>query len=563
MSGLSSPKAAAGLDGRKKEEMPLNLSDLTIPQIRYLTDSSLFYFIKIFGRASGEAGEDSIEEIHKPLCDFWQDPNNKRIGIGMPRDWFKSTDFTCWDAIRDYLLNPEERQLVAMEKAGLAKKKLSFIKQQLLRNQLLRKVYRDRLWRVTPAWTKDKDNRWSSEIIDLPRDGLYADPSIQIVGIKTAVQSGHFTQIRLDDIIGKAALDSPDVVMKNAFSWVDNLNELTVDPHWERPSGSRIKIVGSPWGEGDVYDYTRREYPEYKWMIAPALKDTDLKDTEQVTWVQNSNVGHDESNFPELFTTDYYKKMQASPEKQSIFWSQHQCNPQKATGLTKIEKGWIHFYRIEDRIEGGINKRYLICDKCNIEVALSDLPLYGMADVAGFGEIKSMKGAARNALLIGGQPIDKIQKFVVYAWAQRLKKPSAFREKLYEAQKEYKPRAWRIDDKGVGSTMFGDILEERLKKCPTMKISPLPHDAGKDQKDSDIQALINPIAQGEIHLHETMTDLKAELLQYPRGLTKDLIDMLAKLNRIYWVRNKMVDVSKFAEESHVWSVQSRDGVTGY
>jgi len=326
----------------------LDLSNLTIPQIRYITDSSLFWFIKIFGRAAKEAGEDSTIEIHKPLCDSWQDPNNKRIGIGMPRDWFKSTDFTCWDSIRDYLLNPEERQLVAMEKVGLAKAKLNFIKQQLLRNQLLRKVYRDRLYKVTPAWTRDKDNRWSSEKIDLPREGLYADPSIQIVGIKTAVQSGHFTQIRLDDIIGKAALDSV-VIMKNAFTWVDNLNELTVDPHWKRPSGSRIKIVGSPWGEGDVYDYTREKYPEYHWKIVPALKDTGLKDTEQITWIQNPNVEHDESNFPVLFPTEIYKEMQANPEKQSIFWSQHQCNPQKATGLTKIEKEWIHFYRKEDR----------------------------------------------------------------------------------------------------------------------------------------------------------------------------------------------------------------------
>ena len=511
------------------------------------------------GRSAKEAGEDSTEEIHLPLCNFWQNPNNKRVGIGMPRDWYKSTDFTCWDAIRDYLLNPEERQLVAMEMAGLAKKKLNFIKQQLLRNQLLRKVYRDRLHKVTPAWARDKDNRWSSEMIDLPREGIYADPSIQIVGIKTAVQSGHFTQIRLDDIIGKAALDSM-VVMKNAFSWVDNLNELTVDPHWERPSGSRIKMVGSPWGEGDVYDYTRREYPEYQWMITPALKDTKLKDRKQVTWVQNPNVSDGESNFPEQFPTEIYSKMLANPEKQSIFWSQHQCNPHKATGLTKIEREWIHFYRREERGEKGT---YLICDKCKIEVPLHAIPLYGMADVAGFGEIKSVKGAARNALLIGGQPIDMIQKFVVYAWAERLKKPSVFRQKLYEAHRKFKPRIWRIDDKGVGSTMFGDILEERMDECPTMNISPLPHDAKKDAKDADIQALINPVAQGEVHLHNSMTDLISEMIQYPRGLTVDLVDMLAKLSRLYWTRGEMMDSSKFADESHTWSVQNRDETTGY
>ena len=60
-----------------------------------------------------------------------------------------------------------------------------------------------------------------------------------------------------------------------------------------------------------------------------------------------------------------------------------------------------------------------------------------------------------------------------------------------------------------------------------------------------------------------LTDLISEMIQYPRGLTKDLVDMLAKLNRLYWMRTKMVDVSKFAEESHSWSVTSRDQTTGY
>jgi hypothetical protein len=174
-----------------------------------------------------------------------------------------------------------------------------------------------------------------------------------------------------------------------------------------------------------------------------------------------------------------------------------------------------------------------------------------------------VKGAARNALLIGGQPIDMIQKFVVFAWAERLKRPSVFREKLYETHKKYKPRVWRIDDKGVGSTMFGDILEERQKKCPHMNISPLPHDSEKDKKDIDIQALINPIAQGEVHIHGSMTDLISEMIQYPRGLTVDLIDMLGKINRLYWLRTEMIDVSRFAEESHIRSVGSRDSMTGY
>lgn len=531
--------------------------NLNLQQLRYLCDKSFFYFVKTFG--GPKSGKDASKRIHKPLCDFWQSKTLKRKAIFLPRGWFKSTIFTKWGGIWKYLQDNEVRILIASENQDNASRFLKFIREQMLKNKFLRKVYPE-LKLLTKEWRNDKENRWSGKQVDLPREGVYSEATFTAIGVGGAAQSGHYTDIHIDDLVGKKAMESK-IVMRSIFSWHDNTKELLEDPNFDSSDGSNILIIGTHWSPADYGCYVQKNYPEYKWMITPCLKDDNLKDEENITWHQNSGISQGESNWPESpkYTTEHYQNMRANPEEERKFWSQHMNNPHKATGLTKIEKEWIHFYRIEERAKD----TYLICDKCNIEVKLSEIPLYGMADVAGFGETKSVKGAARNALLVGGQPIDMIQKFVVFAWAKRLKKPSVFREKLYETHKEYKPRVWRIDDKGVGSTMFGDILEERQKRCPHMNISPLPHDTEKGIKDSDIQALINPAANGEIHLHQTMTNLISEMTEYPDGFTVDLLDMLAKLNRLYWMRTKMVDVSKFAEESHVWSVQSRDGVTGY
>ena len=520
-------------------------------------DDSLFFFIKEMGGflrgANGKsiAGGDSIEYLWKPACDFWQDNSIKRKFVYMPRRWLKSTN-RKWGQIHSYLQNNETRILTASEVEKRAKEWVGWQGKQILGHQRLRWIYPE-LSIIDKSYKHS--NTFSSEKILLPRNGIYDSTTFGAIGIHGSSQGGHYDIIEPDDICGEKAMES-SIIMEDSFRWFDNVESLLTEPDIDI-----IRGKGTHWATGDLGWYIQQEYPEYMWIIVPALKDEELEDKKNIRYLQNPEAMQGESNWEERGSTKYYVDMAANPQTQIRFWTQEQNNPDKAAGtLNKFDKRWIHFYRTEERGEKGT---YLICDKCNIEVPLSAIPLYGMADVAGFGETKLIKKGARNALLIGGQPIDMIQKFVVFAWAQRLKRPSVFREKLYETHKKYEPRIWRIDDKGVGSTMFGDILEERLKKCPHMNISPLPHDTKKDIKDSDIQSLINPVAQGEIHIHETMTDLKAEMTQYPHGLTKDLLDMLAKLNRLYWMRTKMVDVSKFAQESHVWSVTSRDQTTGY
>ena len=66
----------------------------------------------------------------------------------------------------------------------------------------------------------------------------------------------------------------------------------------------------------------------------------------------------------------------------------------------------------------------------------------------------------------------------------------------------------------------------------------MDYDVSKDIKDQDIQACMNPMSQGFIYIDEGMRDLIAEIKNYPQGLTKDLIDMLGKLNKYFWKRDE-------------------------
>jgi len=535
---------------------------------RELCLGSLWAFVKIVGGSAGQGGIIN-EEIHLPLCRFWQDASLKRKAIFMPRGWLKSTVFTMWGAIWLYLHNPNVKILILSQNALMAGRFLNFIQKQLLRNKLLRALFPE-LQAITRAWTTS--NRWSSTYCDLPRTIETKDASLTSIGIGGAAQSGHYDYIFIDDPCGQKHLSSV-VEMQKIFVYHDNVNELLVNPNYMSADGSQVIIVCTFWGPGDYGSYVRENYKEYRWMVVPALKDESLEDEPDLTWLQSPTANHMESNWvnppDERYTTAYYTAMMNNPEQDHVFWAQHMNHPHRAEGLTKFNKKWLRYYHIEERqSEGGQMAKYIVCEKDDgtdgDAFPLNSISLYGMIDPGGFSDIKRSKGSSRNVLLIGGQPRSSVKKFVLYTYAGKLKKPSEFMTLLFAANTAWKPRIWRIDTIGPGQYMYKDILEARTeRKDATLKIGPLPVNTSRDVKDEDIQALMNPMANGEIYIHRSMLELIGEIVQYPGGMTKDLVDMLGKLFKIYWHRRAIAPDGQVQRPKEHDPYYDRNEFTGY
>jgi len=528
-----------------------NLSNRSLRFYRELCDKSFWYFVKLIG-GSVHQGEDASEYIHRPVCEFWES-KARRKAAAYPRDQRKSTIYTKWGTAYAYLRDPESRQLIAAENEKIASRFLDWIERQFLGNAMLRRLYPDKLSYavlttgemvhpsypdkdaiadvrlVDKSWTKQ--NKWSGTECALPRVGIYSEPSITAIGVRGAAQSGHYTTIRIDDLVGKEAMES-QAVLEKVFEWQDNVQELLVEPDPTHPDASEIAIVGTHWGVGDYFDYVQEKYREFDWRIVPALKDTELIDQPHIQYIQNPTVEDGESNYPEKFKTQYYIDMMNNPEKELIFWAQHMNNPRKGSGLNKFDIKWLKFYRVEMRDEG----MYIICKDDGEVFAVKDIPKYGMIDPGGFSETKLTKKGSRNAMLIAGQPRESVKKFVIFTHADRFKEPDKFMDVLFLAHNEYKPRLWRIDTAAQQAYIYKDIIQERKKRGQHMRISPMTASSVKDSKDDDIQAMINPIFNGEFYVHENMKELIAELGSYPHGMTKDLIDMLGKWYKHYGSR---------------------------
>jgi hypothetical protein len=508
---------------------------------RTLGTESFYHFVKTFGTPVNQ-GADISPVVHRQLCEFSQDPKLLRKGIAMGRNLRKTTVFNRWKAIWCYLKNHEERILIGAETKDIADKTLIWIKEMCQRNAML-------VWCFPELSIMDRAyqyrHRFSNTEVEFPREGIYAEPTFQSIGVGGAAQARHFSRIFLTDICGQKAMES-DAVMEKTVNWIDNIQELLVEPSLTSPNASEIQLDFTHWKVGDAYEYLQDKYSEYQWRIVPALKMSDdnaaiaSRGHRNIVYLNHKDQDIGETNYPDivdpksggqLFPTSYYKDMIANPEKERIFWVQHQNAPHFAeAGANSFRHEWLRFFRWDNRIENDRIVPYIICANDKEEFRKSDIPLYGIIDPGGFSE-QGFKGS-RCAAIICGQPRKTNKKFCVWTWCRRVLRPSDLMKVLFEAEENYHPRAWRIETIAAQDYIFKDIREEFEKAKKHMVIVPLEKEVSEAAKDRRIEGLINPIGNGEYYFHESMKDILSEIISYP-GITKDLIDCLAWYNKMY------------------------------
>ena len=209
--------------------------------------------------AKGILGYDWLtEEIHKPLCDMLQDPNNNRVIAVLPLGWLKSTVCTIAFSIWLTAYNTDLRILIVQNTFGNSVKKLSSIKDQWENNILLRTLF--------PEALPGKNNRWSSDALELNRKKPSAEATYECAGTKTKVTSRHYDVIIEDDTV---APDLDDLTSNNVIPSQDDINQAI---GWHRLMypllvdmlHSKSIVVGTRWAPEALIYYVRDNQPEYQ-----------------------------------------------------------------------------------------------------------------------------------------------------------------------------------------------------------------------------------------------------------------------------------------------------------
>jgi hypothetical protein len=363
-----------------------------------------------------------------------------------------------------------------------------------------------------------------------------------------------------DDIVGQKARDSA-VVLQEAMRWLDNLKELCENPNFNDKDGSDIQIVGTRWGNGDIYDYIAENYPEYEFMIVPALRQNDeaieqaKRGHKNMTFIQNPNVDIMESNWPESrkFTTEYYMNMLANPAQEIVAYAQHLNMPQKSSASNPLKYNWLNFYHMED--EG--DTKWLICDdnpnepRKNERYPLYAVPLYMVIDPGGFAEAGAVKRGSRVAYVIAGQAVNSHKKFIVETYSRRVMIPSEFFKDILAAYKKWRPRTMRIETIAAQEYIYKDVMEQALKAGVRIPLGRIAKDASSLQdkaKFRRISQLSTPGANGDIYVMKSMRDLIAEWANFDLNsvMPNDILDCLSWINQMYWSalpRNRASDIN--------------------
>jgi len=507
--------------------------------LRELCLSSFYHFVSIIIMHAIRDDEQHprlpLKPFHKEVLDFCQRPDLKRKGILMPRYFLKSTTITCSMPLWLWLRNNNVKSLIVTETTDKATDSIVFIRGQIEKNALLRRIFPEVI--MSDKWKRE--NRWSAAAVDFPNTGVSKDPSIRALGVGVASQGIHVDHAFLDDIIGQKDMLSV-IEAQNTWKWFGNVEELTITPDYTLPHASYIYLIGTHYAPEDIYDRVRKTRSEYRWMHVPCEDDQG-----EPTW-------------PEKLTKEGIQAMKDDPERAILFYTQMQNDPMKS-GLTTFRPEWKKFY-VWDKNEDGEDLIVWTDQRGEPHATrLKELDISGTVDPATVGD--AMKTACRTAVVVVGVHRKLGAKFVLEAWAKKIRQPSELYEEIFKYHKKYRPRKWGIETFSQQNWVKKIIMDAARDKNIPIYLRDLPKDTGRDAKNRRIESLQEDFASGQIYFHETQRNLIGEYHSNPMGLC-DIIDALA-YHKHWWRRGSSEDTDKERLKREAkWRYESH-GVTGY
>ena len=229
-----------------------------------------------------------------------------------------------WDrdewARRMTLHNQDYAQLLAFESAINARRKVNRIREIFERNGLFQALYPE------IAYTGN-ERPWSGDGVQIRRTegALQEDPTFAPAGVDTVLQSAHYDVIWCDDLVGKAATQSP-AIMEGTIEWFSQLRGV------EMPGTKTWRfVVGNSWGYNDLNAYLRREHKEYIFYT-------------KALWETDEETGKEKLTFPEKYGWDVIKQIRKDIGEEN-FWAQYMNQP-RPPGSHEISTKGIHTYEI-------------------------------------------------------------------------------------------------------------------------------------------------------------------------------------------------------------------------
>ena len=464
--------------------------------------------------------------LHGSLCSWMMKHRAERFKeILLPRNHFKSTVATISHGIQVVLPDPTQeapwpenlgtncRVLLCHEAKEKAGKFLSEISQHFLGNPMLMGLFPE----LVPS---AKVQRINQSELELPRTERWGEATYTTMGTGGRNQGYHFNYLKLDDLIGENARDSP-AIMQAAKDWIDNIQAF-----FSRFTMDHMDIAGTRWAFDDLYEHIHQRYGK---GIQKYIRGAEELVDGKLTPI-----------FPEEVTSESLAILKLNSK---VYAAQYANDP--GMGSTEFKPHWKRSFTFD----GPYTIRARNLDGTSRKIDVSDLDICILIDpaVTGLGGI-----------CVTG--MDYLGNIYILEALKDTWSPPDLTDLVFKLVHRWNPRIV-VPEKVLFSAVFEHYWKEAMKnRGKTFRIEPITTE--NKQKESRVRSLSNYFAAGQIYFHPDQKDLHTEFSQFGATDNIHMLDSLAMGPRVW---RKGVNMRQLAanEASSANDDSGRDPIGGY
>jgi hypothetical protein len=420
----------------------------------------------------------------------------------MPRDHLKTSIATIADTLRRICANPNIRILLGNETATNSSHFLRRIAAVFDRNAMFRWLF--------PELIEDSSSRskWSETEILVPRTEDHPESTVEAIGVGGAVVSRHYDLIKLDDLVGKEAAES-DEVMRKTKDWYDYCESLLT-----HPVDSEIHVIGTRWTHADLIKKIIDNEGEY---------------FDQV--ITSAILPSGEPLWPERFNLNVLFRIKAKIGTWK-FSCQYLNNPHDPEA-TSFQTSWIKYYTRQGDVVLGADGA-----TSNVQAMRRFLTV----DPA----ISESDQACNTAIVVTG--VDHIgRKWLLEIIARRMQ-PMGTMDAIFKLSSAWDPEVVGVEGVAFQKALKFWLAQEMERRGQFLNVKELKTDTHQ-KKGSRIRGLQPFFEGGEIYslprdYSDGFRQFHDEYEAFPAGALVDVMDALAYAPQLWGPVEAPTDVTE-------------------
>ena len=358
--------------------------------------------------------------------------------------------------------------------------------------------------------------------LELPRQGFWAEPTFDTIGVGGRSQGRHYDYIKLDDIFGDKARDSR-VERLTLIDWFDNIQSFLV-----KLKTGHVDMIGTRWSVDDIYAHMMHVYSDKLVKYIRRVEEF------------NPESGKAEPVFPEHFPPE---SLDILRKNKRVWAAQYANDPHE--GLAEFDLAWKRFY--------------------------SRTPIHPVTAITPYGALK-WRHRDLDILILNDPAVsrtpgivvtgtDRFMNIFILETVKKEMSPMEFVEIQFSLVQKYWPRAVCMEH-----VIFSEVYSHWLKRemiIRGVRFNILEYKPPKDKvKFERVAVLGNYYAAGQIFFHAGQKDIIWEFDNFGATDNYHLHDALAQGEQ-FWRPAVSVRDEQESQEYLEERFEEMDPATGY